>query len=287
MKIDNGTRAQILYEALPYARGYSGKIVVIKYGGAAMVDDELRKAVMSDLVLLSLFGIKIVLIHGGGPEINAMLAKIGKEPKFINGMRYTDKETMEIVKMVLCGKVNKELVELLHVNECKAVGISGSDSGLLQAEQLSDELGYVGEITKINPEIVHTALDNGYIPVIATVAMGQNGDNYNINADVAAARIAAELGAANLILMTDTVGVLEDVNNTDSIIRNIDINNVTDLKNKGIISGGMIPKVDCCVEAVRRGVSKTNIIDGRVPHSILLELLTDLGMGTMITRPGL
>jgi acetylglutamate kinase len=285
--IDNNMRTKILNEALPYIQEYSGKIVVVKYGGAAMLDEKLKMDVMSDILLLSLCGIKIVLVHGGGPEINAMLDKIGKEPKFINGLRYTDEETMDIVQMVLCGKVNKDLVDLLYSGDGKAVGLCGLDNGLLQARQLSPDLGCVGEIEEVNPEIIHMTLNNGYIPVISTVAsvadkLGYSA--YNVNADSAAARIAAEIGAANLILMTDAPGVLEDVNCPDSIIRNIKVSDVSDLKSKGIISGGMIPKIDCCVEAVRRGVGKTNIIDGRIPHSILLELLTDLGTGTMILK---
>ncbi|MCL2634358.1 MAG: acetylglutamate kinase [Oscillospiraceae bacterium] len=282
MNINNNTRANILNEALPYIQEYYGKIVVVKYGGNAMLNDELKQAVMSDIVMLSLCGIKIVLVHGGGPEIDSMLNKIGKESKFINGLRYTDKETMDIVQMVLCGKINKDLVDLLHSHKGKAIGLCGLDNGLLEAKQLSVDLGYVGEISKVNPEVIFTALDNGYIPVISTIAGGDNA--YNINADIAASRIAAEMGAENLILMTDTAGVLEDVNNPESIIRTIKVNEVPLLKEQGVISGGMIPKIDCCVEAVRRGVNKTNIIDGRIPHSILLELLTDLGTGTMIVK---
>jgi acetylglutamate kinase len=292
--IDNNTRTQILNEALPYIQQYYGEIVVVKYGGAAMLDDELKQAVMSDIVLLSLCGIKIVLVHGGGPEINSMLEKIGKEPRFINGLRYTDKETIDIVQMVLCGKVNKDLVELLHENKGRAIGLCGLDGGLLQAKQFSEELGYVGEITKIDPEVIFDALDNGYIPVISTIAGSEPstaagghvsaGTVFNINADMAAAQIAAVTEAANLILMTDAAGVLQDVSNPESIIRNIKVNEVADLKDQGVISGGMLPKIDCCVEAVRRGVGKTNIIDGRIPHSILLELLTDLGTGTMIVK---
>jgi acetylglutamate kinase len=284
MNIDNNTRTQILNEALPYIREYSGKTVVVKYGGAAMLDDELKQAVMSDIVLLSLCGIKIVLVHGGGPEINSMLNRVGKEAKFINGLRYTDKETIDVVQMVLCGKVNKDLVELLHSHKGKSIGLCGLDDGLLQAKQLSKDLGYVGEITEMNPQIVFDALDKGYIPVIAPLASGENGEVYNINADTAASYISFVTGATNLILMTDAPGVLENVENHDSIIRNIKVNEVADLKDKGIISGGMVPKVECCVEAVRRGVEKTNIIDGRIPHSILLELLTDLGTGTMIVK---
>jgi acetylglutamate kinase len=282
--IDNNTRANALIEALPYIQQYSGKIIVIKYGGNAMINDELKQAVMSDIVMLSLCGIKIVLVHGGGPEINAMLTKIGKEPKFIGGLRYTDKETAEIVQMVLCGKVNKDLVDLLCLNSGKAIGLCGLDNGLLEAKQLSEELGYVGEITKVNPEVIYTALENGYIPVIATVANGDDSEVYNVNADTAASRIAADTGAENLILMTDVKGVLENKDDENTLIHTIKVNEVPLLKERGIISGGMIPKIDCCVEAVRRGVSKANIIDGRIPHSILIELLTDKGAGTMILK---
>jgi acetylglutamate kinase len=282
--IDNNTRANILIEALPYIQQYYGKIVVIKYGGNAMINDELKQAVMSDIVMLSLCGIKIVLVHGGGPEINAMLEKIGKEPKFINGLRYTDRETIDIVQMVLCGKVNKDLVELLYMHSGKAIGLCGLDNGMIEAEQLNEELGYVGDVTRVNPEIIKNALDNGYIPVIATVATGTDGNVYNINADTAASRIAAEMGADNLILMTDVKGILENKDDESTLIYNINLSEVPLMKERGIISGGMIPKIDCCVEAVRRGVKKANIIDGRILHSILIELLTDKGAGTMITK---
>ncbi|MCL2018716.1 MAG: acetylglutamate kinase [Oscillospiraceae bacterium] len=282
--IDNNTRANILIEALPYIRQYSGKIIVIKYGGNAMINDELKQAVMSDIVLLSLCGIKIVLVHGGGPEINSMLEKIGKKPRFINGLRYTDKETAEIVQMVLCGKVNKDLVDLLYSHKGRGIGLCGLDGGLFKAEQLSEDFGYVGEITKVNPKVLTTVLDNGYIPVIATVAGGKNGDIFNINADTAASEIASAVGADNLILMTDVKGILENVEDENSLIYNINLSEVPLLKERGIITGGMIPKIDCCVEAVRRGVKKANIIDGRIPHSILIELLTDKGAGTMIIK---
>ncbi|MCL2037090.1 MAG: acetylglutamate kinase [Oscillospiraceae bacterium] len=285
MIINNNTRTQILNEALPYIQQYYGKIVVVKYGGAAMLDDSLKQAVMSDIVLLSLCGIKIVLVHGGGPEINAVLEKVGKEPKFINGLRYTDKETIEIVQMVLCGKVNKDLVELLHTNKGKAIGLCGLDNGLLRTKQLSPELGYVGEITAVNPEVIYTALDNGYIPVIATVGYCyESGETYNVNADTAASRIASEIGASNLILMTDVKGILQNKDDESTLVHTIEASEVPLLKKQGTISGGMLPKVDCCFEAVRRGVEKANIIDGRIPHSILLELLTDKGAGTMIVK---
>ncbi len=277
-------RAEILSDALPYIQQYAGKTVVVKYGGNAMTNASLKQAVMSDIVLLSLVGIRIVLVHGGGPEINAMLGKVGKESRFVNGLRYTDKETMDIVQMVLCGKVNKDLVDLLHLHKGKAVGLCGLDGHLIEAEQKDDSLGLVGEITAVNPQIIHDVLDKGYIPVISTVASGANGEVYNINADTAAARIAAEVKAANLILMTDIVGLLEDKDDENTLIYSVGVSEVPYLKKQGIVRGGMIPKIDCCVEAVRRGVPKANIIDGRIPHSILIELLTNEGAGTMIVN---
>ncbi|MCI8604594.1 MAG: acetylglutamate kinase [Ruminiclostridium sp.] len=277
-------RAEILSDALPYIQQYAGKTVVVKYGGNAMTNAALKQAVMSDIVLLSLVGIRIVLVHGGGPEINAMLERVGKESKFINGLRHTDKETMDIVQMVLCGKVNKDLVDLLHLHKGKAVGLCGLDGHLIEAEQKDEGLGFVGEITSVNPQIIHDVLDKGYIPVISTVASGVNGEVYNINADTAAARIAAEVKAANLILMTDIVGLLEDKDDENTLIYSVGVSEVPYLKKQGIVSGGMIPKIDCCVEAVRRGVPKANIIDGRIPHSILIELLTNEGAGTMIVN---
>ncbi len=277
-------RAEILSDALPYIQQYAGKTVVVKYGGNAMTNSALKQAVMSDIVLLSLVGIRIVLVHGGGPEINAMLERVGKESKFINGLRHTDKETMDIVQMVLCGKVNKDLVDLLHLHKGKAVGLCGLDGHLIEAEQKDEGLGFVGEITSVNPHIIHDVLDKGYIPVISTVASGVNGEVYNINADTAAARIAAEVKAANLILMTDIVGLLEDKDDENTLIYSVGVSEVPYLKKQGIVSGGMIPKIDCCVEAVRRGVPKANIIDGRIPHSILIELLTNEGAGTMIVN---
>ena len=282
MQIDYDVRANALVEALPYLQEYSDKIVVVKYGGNAMTNETLKQAVMKDIVLLSLVGIKVVLVHGGGPEINAMLKKVGKESKFVNGLRYTDEETVDIVQQVLAGKVNKDLVQLLNAQGGKAIGLCGLDGNLIRAEQLDPDLGYVGEITEVNPEIINNALNNGYIPVISTVAAGANGEVYNINADTAAARIAAEMKASNLILLTDIKGLLEDKDDDSTIIRVVGVSYVPYLKKQGIISGGMIPKIDCCVEAVRRGVKKTNIIDGRIPHSILIELLTDVGAGTMI-----
>lgn len=282
MQIDYDIRANALVEALPYLQEYNDKVVVVKYGGNAMTNDDLKQAVMQDIVLLSLVGIKVVLVHGGGPEINAMLKKINKPSEFVNGLRYTDEETIDIVQMVLAGKVNKDLVQLLHQAGGKAIGLCGLDGDLIKAKQLNPDLGFVGEITEIDPGVINTALSNGYIPVVSTVATGKNGEVYNINADTAAARIAAEMGAANLILLTDIKGLLEDKDDDNTLIRTLGVSEVPYLKNQGIISGGMIPKIDCCVEAVRRGVKKTNIIDGRIPHSILIELLTDIGAGTMI-----
>ncbi len=282
MAISNNIRSQVLIDALPYIQYYNNKIVVIKYGGNAMTNNELKDAVMSDIVLLSLVGIKVVLVHGGGPEINDMLQKVGIESKFIGGLRYTDEATVDIVKMVLAGKVNKELVSLLEQHKGKAIGLCGLDGGMIKAEKLKGEvdLGYVGEITDINTKPILDAINNGYVPVIATIATGEDGKTYNINADTAAARIAACLKAENLILMTDIVGLLENKDDNSTLIPSVNVSEVPYLKNKGIISGGMIPKIDCCVEAVRRGVSKTSIIDGRLPHSILIELLTNEGIGT-------
>ncbi len=282
MQIDYDIRANALVEALPYLQEYNDKVVVVKYGGNAMTNETLKQAVMQDIVLLSLVGIKVVLVHGGGPEINAMLKKINKPSEFVNGLRYTDEETIDIVQMVLAGKVNKDLVQLLQQAGGKAMGLCGLDGNLIKAKQLNPDLGYVGDITEINPDVINTALNNGYIPVVSTVAAGSSGEVYNINADTAAARIAAEMGAANLILLTDIKGLLEDKDDDSTLIRVVGVSEVPYLKNQGIISGGMIPKIDCCVEAVRRGVKKTNIIDGRIPHSILIELLTDIGAGTMI-----
>lgn len=282
MQIDYDIRANALVEALPYLQEYNDKVVVVKYGGNAMTNETLKQAVMQDIVLLSLVGIKVVLVHGGGPEINAMLKKINKASEFVNGLRYTDEETIDIVQMVLAGKVNKDLVQLLERAGGKAMGLCGLDGNLIKAKQFNPDLGYVGDITEIHPDVINTALNNGYIPVVSTVASGENGEVYNINADTAAARIAAEMGAANLILLTDIKGLLEDKDDDNTLIRVVGVSEVPYLKNQGIISGGMIPKIDCCVEAVRRGVKKTNIIDGRIPHSILIELLTDIGAGTMI-----
>lgn len=282
MQIDYDVRANVMIEALPYLQKYNNKVVVIKYGGNAMTNDTLKQAVMRDIVMLTTVGIKVVLVHGGGPEINEMLDKVGKKSQFINGLRYTDEETIDIVQMVLAGKVNKNLVSMLANHGGKAIGLCGIDGNLIEAQQLNPDMGYVGEITKINPDIIQNALDSGYIPVVSTVGRSKDGTIYNINADTAAARIAAEMKAPNLILLTDIKGLLEDKDDENTLIRVVGVSEVPYLKKQGIISGGMIPKIDCCVEAVRRGVTQANIIDGRIPHSILIELLTDLGAGTMI-----
>lgn len=282
MRIDYDVRANVMIEALPYLQKYNNKVVVVKYGGNAMTNDKLKHAVMEDIVMLSTVGIKVVLVHGGGPEINDMLKRIGKESKFVNGLRYTDEETVDIVQMGLAGKVNKDLVSMLESHGGTAIGLCGLDGNLIEAEQLDPDLGYVGEINAVNPKIIQNALDNGYIPVISTVGRGKDGTVYNINADTAAARIAAEMGAPSLILLTDIKGLLEDKDDENTIIRTVGVSEVPFLKKQGIITGGMIPKIDCCVEAVRRGVKQANIIDGRIPHSILIELLTDIGAGTMI-----
>ncbi len=282
--ISNSVRARVLIDALPYIQRYNDKVVVIKYGGNAMTNAELKQAVMSDIVLLTLVGIKVVLVHGGGPEITDMLGKLGIESRFIGGLRYTDATTVDVVKMVLAGKVNKDLVTLLAQHNGKAIGLCGLDESMLLAERdegpNGEDLGYVGKITRVNVKSITDALQNGVIPVIATVACDEKGQAYNINADTAAARIAAELKAENLILMTDISGLLRDKDDPSTLIPFVNVSEVPFLKRKGIISGGMIPKIDCCVEAVRRGVKKTSIIDGRVSHSILIEILSNEGIGT-------
>ena len=279
----NEQMALLFSEATPYIQKYHGKTLVIKYGGNAMVNDDLKLAVMNDLVTLTLLGVRVVLVHGGGPEISGMLKKIGKESRFVGGMRYTDAETMDIVQQVLAGKVNKDLVQLLENTGGKAVGLCGLDGSMLKADKLpaAEDLGFVGEIREVNTKIVEDVIASGYTPVISTVAAGYHGEVYNINADVAAARIAAELGARKLILMTDIVGLLRDKDDENTLIPVVNVSDVPKLKRDGIISGGMIPKIDCCVEAVRRGVERAHIIDGRTPHSILVELFTDEGIGTM------
>ena len=280
---DVAKKVETLMEAMPYLEKYQGKVIVIKYGGNAMIDDALKQAVMSDLVLLSLVGIKVVLVHGGGPEISQTLQRMGKESKFVGGLRVTDAETAEIVQMVLCGKVNKDLVSLIHQNNGRALGLCGIDGHMLRVQKLAGEvdLGYVGTIVSVDTAPILHALHNGYIPVIATVGTDETGQVYNINADTAAARIASELGAENIILMTDIRGLLEKKEDESTLIPYVQVSDVPYLKKQGVISGGMIPKVDCCVEAVRRGVGSAVIIDGRIPHSILIEILSDEGIGTL------
>lgn len=283
MTLSTTDKAGVLIQALPYIQKYTDKIVVIKYGGNAMIDDALKQAVMSDLVLLSLVGIKVVLVHGGGPEISQTLQRMGKESKFVGGLRVTDAETAEIVQMVLCGKVNKDLVSLIHQNNGRALGLCGIDGHMLRVQKLAGEvdLGYVGTIVSVDTAPILHALHNGYIPVITTVGTDETGQVYNINADTAAARIASELGAENIILMTDIRGLLEKKEDESTLIPYVQVSDVPYLKKQGVISGGMIPKVDCCVEAVRRGVGSAVIIDGRIPHSILIEILSDEGIGTL------
>jgi acetylglutamate kinase len=280
---DSQERAQVLAEALPYIQKYSNKTVVIKYGGNAMISEELRQAVMSDIILLSLVGIKVVVVHGGGPEINEMLKKIGKQSKFVDGLRYTDEETMDIVQMVLCGKVNKNLVANLNRMGGKALGLCGMDGGLFQAKMKDERYGLVGEITKVEPSAVTDALGAGYIPVVSTVAQSVDSDgSYNINADTAAAKLAIALKAEKLILLTDIRGLLRDPKDESTLIPEVKMSQVPLLIRQGVISGGMIPKIDCCVEAVRSGVARSHILDGRIPHSILIEMLSDAGIGTML-----
>lgn len=280
----NAQCAEILTKALPYIQKYYGKIVVIKYGGNAMICEELKNQVMADIVLLSLVGVKVVLVHGGGPEITELLTKVGKKSEFIDGLRVTDKETVDIVQMVLTGKVNKTLVNLLEIRGGKAMGVSGMDGHMIEARVKDERLGFVGEITNINVEPVTDLLEKGYIPVISTVGCDMQGNVYNINADTAAAHIAGALKAESLILMTDIPGILMDKDNPDSLIAEIDIEDAKKLTAEGIISGGMIPKSECCINALKRGVNKVVILDGRVPHSILLEILTDEGAGTMFVE---
>ncbi len=284
MEISNNIRAQVLVEALPYIQKYTNKIVVIKYGGNAMINEELKDAVMGDIALLSLIGIKVVLVHGGGPEITDMLNKVGKKSEFVDGLRVTDKETADIVQMVLAGKVNKSLVALLGRLGCKAVGLCGADNHLITAEAKDKRLGYVGEITGINPEPILDLLNLGYIPVISTTGCDADGNVYNINADTAAAKIAGVLNAASFISMTDIAGLLRDKDDPSTLIPKVYVSDIPQLINEGIISGGMIPKIECCREAIRRGVEKVFIIDGRVPHALLIETLTDEGLGTMFVQ---
>ena len=278
----NAQRAEVLTQALPYIKRYNGEIVVIKYGGNAMINQDLKEQVMQDIVLLWLTGVKVVLVHGGGPEISDMMTKLGKEPKFVNGLRVTDKESVDIVQMVLAGKINKSLVNYIERTGGKAMGISGMDGRLIEAKMKDENLGYVGTITKVNIETVTDLLEKGYIPVISTVGCDKEGNVYNINADTAAAFIAGALNAKRLIMMTDIAGILKDKDDPSTLIPEITVKQAKSLFDSGVISGGMIPKVDCCIEAIDKGVKKVIIMDGRVPHSILMELFTDEGAGTMV-----
>lgn len=285
--LDNEHWSDVLVQAMPYFKQWVGKTVVVKYGGNAMLNEDLKQAVMKDIVLLNTIGVKVVLVHGGGPEINKMLERVGKESKFINGLRYTDKETMEIVQMVLTGKLNKAIVGILLQEGGRAVGISGVDSGLLRAKKIDrdgKDLGFVGEVTKVHPEIINNLLEKDFIPVISTVAIGETGDQslYNINADTAAAKIAVALKAEKFVQLTNVAGVLKDVNDPKSLITRIPMPTVPQLIENGTIAGGMIPKVECCMIALKGGVPRTHIIDGRVPHSLLIEMFSDRGIGTMI-----
>ena len=277
-------KAQTLIEAMPYIKKFQGKTVVVKYGGSAMLDENLKYNVIKDVAMLKLVGMKPVIVHGGGKEISKWVEKVGKEAEFINGLRVTDAETMEIAEMVL-GKVNKSLVQQLEQHGGRAIGLCGLDGGLLQARKLGDQYGLVGEITKVDPTPVNDALDNNYIPVVSTVALGTDAEtSYNINADTAAAKLAVALGAEKLILLTDVRGLLRDPKDERTLIPELQLSQVPALVREGVISGGMIPKVDCCVEAVRSGVKSAVILDGRVPHSLLIELLSDAGVGTMLTN---
>ena len=284
---NNQVRAQTLVEALPYIQKFTGKVVVIKYGGNAMISDELFDAVIEDMILLQLVGIHAVLVHGGGPEINEMLDRLGIKSHFIKGLRYTDKETMDIVQSILCGKVNKDLVSTIVRKGGSAVGLCGLDGRLFEAKKMDrgdgEDYGYVGDIINVNPSIVLQAIEDGYIPVIATVAYGIDDETtYNANADTAAAKLAVALGAEKLILLTNTRGVLKEKNKDETLIKQIEIKEINNLMNNGVIEGGMIPKIECCADAINGGVGRTHILDGRIPHSILIEMLTDEGAGTMI-----
>ena len=284
LQLDNEHWANVLVQALPYFKKWHDKIVVVKYGGNAMLNDELKSAVMKDVVLLNTIGVRVVLVHGGGPEINKMLEKIGKESKFINGLRYTDSETIDVVEMVLTGKLNKEIVGMILQEGGRAVGLSGVDSGMIRAKKISEELGFVGEVIDVNPELINSLLAQGFIPVISTVALGKQGDSnrYNINADTAAAKIAIALKAEKFVQLTNVPGVLEDVNNPSSLLEHIKLSAVQKLIESGAIFGGMIPKIECCLTALKGGVPRAHIIDGRIPHSLLIEMFSDRGIGTMI-----
>lgn len=284
LEFTNLERAEVLTQALPYIKKYNGEIIVVKYGGNAMINEQLKEQVMEDIALLWLIGVKVVLVHGGGPEINEVMDKFGKKPEFVNGLRVTDKETVDIVQMVLAGKVNKSLVSLVQMKGGHAVGLSGIDGGLIEAEVKDEKLGYVGKITKIRTQPITDLLEKNYIPVISTVAGDRHGNVYNINGDTAAAFIAGALNAERLLMMTDIAGILRDRDDPTSLIPELTIEEAKKLFDEGIISGGMIPKVDCCIDAIEKGVKNVTILDGRIQHSILMELLTDEGAGTMVIK---
>ena len=284
MDISNAQRARVLVHALPYIQDYSGKIVVVKYGGNAMVSEHLKDSVIRDIVLLQLIGVKVVLVHGGGPEITDMLGKIGKESKFVNGLRVTDQDTVDVALMVLAGKINKSLVNLIELKGGNAIGLSGLDGHMIEAKVKNPELGFVGDITKVNIKPILDVIDKGYIPVVSTVGCDNEGHVYNINADTAAARLAGALGAESLIAMTDIAGILKDKDDPDTLISSIRIGDLPELVSSGVIQGGMVPKAECCRNAIEWGVNRVFIIDGRVPHAILIEMLTNEGIGTMFTK---
>ena len=284
INFSNAERAEVLTAALPYIKKYSGKTVVIKYGGNAMINEELKQQVMEDIALLWLIGVKVVLVHGGGPEISQTMKRLGKEAVFIDGLRVTDRETVDIVQMVLAGKINKTLVNLIQMKGGHAVGLSGIDGGILEARVKDERLGFVGEVTKVRPQPIMDLLEKNYIPVVSTVAGDRQGNTYNINGDTAAAYLAGALGAERLIMMTDIAGILMDKDDPSTLIPQITVSEAKKLYDSGIISGGMIPKVDCCIEALEHGVNNVVIMDGRIPHSILMELLTDEGAGTMVMK---
>ena len=284
MKMSNLDKANTLIQALPYIQKLNGKVIVVKYGGNAMKNKTLKEAVIKDIILMSCVGIKVVLVHGGGPDINKVLNKFGKKSEFIDGLRYTDEETMEVVQMVLVGKVNKELVGLINSNGGNAIGLCGVDGNMIVGSKKKSaiDLGFVGDIDKINSKVLFDALDNNYISVVATVAIGENGETYNVNADTAAAKIASAIKAEKIMLLTDVPGLLLDIEDNDTVISKISINELNKLIDDGTIKGGMIPKIECCINSLNDGVSKAHIIDGRIPHTILLELFSESGIGTMI-----
>lgn len=282
--MDNKTRAEVLVQALPHLKKYYGKTVVVKYGGNAMISEALKEQVMEDVVLLSMVGIKTVLVHGGGPEMSDLMKRLGKVPQFIDGLRVTDEETIGIAEMVLAGKINKSLVNLLHMKGGNPVGLSGVDGQMIKAQKKDERLGFVGKITEVKPDVITTLLSGGYIPVISTLGCDDAGNIYNINGDTAAGKIAAAIGAERLIMMTDIQGILTDRNDPDTLLSELPVSEAEKMIEEGTISGGMIPKVRCCIDALNEGVKGTVIIDGRVPHATLMEILTDEGAGTMFTR---